>query len=250
MGDLPVVMVKKIAGVYSFYPIHADHLNVPRIILNTANVAVWRWDNSDAFGLGSPNQDPDGDGTAITYNLRFPGQYYDKETGLHYNYFRDYDPNTGRYLESDPIGLAGGMNTYGYVGGNPVNLVDPTGKNPIVLIPYIVPAAGAGAVYCSLFPDKCRQAAQACVDAIDRMFNEADDVQEEYDSLEACVGCVNPLDEVEYEGKTKNQGLRDQGYTEKWTGIDSNGTYQSGFKNPNTGKWTGGHESSKNNKYW
>jgi len=127
LGDLPVVMVKKIAGVYSFYPIHADHLNAPRVILNAANVPVWRWDNSDAFGLGSPNQDPDCDGTAITYNLRFPGQYYDKETGLHYNYFRDYDPNTGRYLESDPIGLAGGMNTYGYVGGNAVNAVDPTG---------------------------------------------------------------------------------------------------------------------------
>ena len=156
MGDLPVVMVKKTAGVYSFYPIHADHLNAPRVILNAANVPVWRWDNSDAFGLGSPNQDPDGDGTAITYNLRFPGQYYDKETGLHYNYFRDYDPNTGRYLESDPIGLAGGMNTYAYVGGNPVNRIDPTGK--VAILPWIIACAAdplcwgpiaAGATYCA-----------------------------------------------------------------------------------------------------
>jgi len=64
---------------------------------------------------------------SATINLRFPGQYFDQETGLHYNYFRDYDPQTGRYVESDPIGLDGGLNTYGYVEGNPLSYFDAYG---------------------------------------------------------------------------------------------------------------------------
>ena len=55
---------------------------------------------------------PDADGIGFTFNLRFPGQYFDEETGLHYNYFRDYDPKTGRYIESDPIGLDGGSHIF------------------------------------------------------------------------------------------------------------------------------------------
>ena len=70
--------------------------------------------------------------TVFAYNLRFPGQYYDVETGLHYNYFRTYDPSTGKYLESDPIGLLGGLNTYGYVGGNPIGYVDPFGLKRVM----------------------------------------------------------------------------------------------------------------------
>jgi RHS repeat-associated protein len=84
---------------------------------------MWFW---GIGGTGSPNQNPLNQGTFV-YNLRYPGQYYQAETGLYYNYFRDYDPQTGRYLESDPIGLRAGVNTYAYANGNPVSLVDSLG---------------------------------------------------------------------------------------------------------------------------
>jgi RHS repeat-associated protein len=61
---------------------------------------------------------------SLEFNLRFAGQYYDKERGTHYNINRDYNPVTGRYIQSDPIGLDGGLSTFAYVNGNPVMLVD------------------------------------------------------------------------------------------------------------------------------
>jgi RHS repeat-associated protein len=91
-------------------------------------VAVWRWDlQGSAFGEHAANEDPDADAVLVKFNLRFPGQYLDAETGLHYNYFRDYEPGVGRYVESDPIGLDGGSTTYGYANGDPLTFVDPPG---------------------------------------------------------------------------------------------------------------------------
>jgi RHS repeat-associated protein len=87
---------------------------------------VWRWDHGEPFGNDVPNNNPSGLG-AFDFPLRLPGQYYDRETALHYNMFRDYDPSIGRYVESDPIGLKGGIHTYAYVLANPLMLADQLG---------------------------------------------------------------------------------------------------------------------------
>ena len=91
-----------------------DHLGTPRLARNDAGVIQWRWD-SDGYGTTTPTHDPDGDGKATVINLRFPGQYYDQESGLYYNWNRYYSPRLGRYLSPDPIGIEGGPNGYAYV---------------------------------------------------------------------------------------------------------------------------------------
>lgn len=127
MGDVPVAVLQPSGTGVATYYVHTDHLNTPRRISRPAdNVIVWRWD-SEPFGFALPNQDPDGDGQMFVYNLRYPGQYYDVEMGINHNYFRDYDPGTGRYVESDPIGIFAGVNTYAYVHGSPASFADSIG---------------------------------------------------------------------------------------------------------------------------
>jgi RHS repeat-associated protein len=117
-----------------------DHLGTPRAVTNEQNTVVWKNDPlSDPFGNAAPEEDPDGDGQKFTLNLRFPGQYFDGETQTHYNYFRDYDPATGRYVQSDPIGLKGGVNTYSYVEGNPLSFSDPLGLQAVPMPPPSIP---------------------------------------------------------------------------------------------------------------
>jgi RHS repeat-associated protein len=109
--------------------LHTDHLNTPRKASDSQGRIVWKWE-SDAFGSTAPNEDPGAMGQRTVVNLRFPGQYFDAESGLHYNWNRYYDPGVGRYMQADPIGLAGGINSYIYVGGNPIIFSDPLGLCP------------------------------------------------------------------------------------------------------------------------
>jgi RHS repeat-associated protein len=132
MGDTPVGVFVGTGTNQKLHYIEADALGTPRVVVDptrgTNGTAVWNWLlEGEAFGKTAPNQNPDGDATSFVFNLRFPGQRFDSASGLNYNHFRDYEPGTGRYAQSDPIGLAGGVSTYGYVGGNPMTGVDPLG---------------------------------------------------------------------------------------------------------------------------
>jgi RHS repeat-associated protein len=131
-GDYIYLDSTPIAYVSSgqIYYIETDQLGTPRQVIRpgatttAADTLVWKWDyfaNNSAFGENMPSVQ------TITFNLRFPGQYFDSETGLNYNYFRDYEAGTGRYVESDPVGLGAGINTYGYVSESPLRGVDPQG---------------------------------------------------------------------------------------------------------------------------
>ncbi|WP_082836524.1 RHS repeat-associated core domain-containing protein [Acidovorax sp. GW101-3H11] len=134
-GPMPIAAV--VNG--QTYAVHSDHLNTPRKLTQANGQAVWQWAYS-AFGDEQPTTaakrftsemtNPTTGATStpdVTFNLRYPGQYFDKETGLHYNYFRTYAPGTGRYTQGDPIGLDGGWNRFSYVGGNPLSKSDPLG---------------------------------------------------------------------------------------------------------------------------
>ncbi|OUM03652.1 hypothetical protein A8M77_03790 [Variovorax sp. JS1663] len=134
-GPMPVAAV--ING--NLYAVHSDHLNTPRRLTDSQGQAVWQWSYS-AFGDNAPtlaaNRFADLSITPnpgmtnispVVFNVRYPGQYEDAESGLSQNRYRFYDKRTGRYTQYDPIGLAGGSNGFSYVSGSPLNYFDPDG---------------------------------------------------------------------------------------------------------------------------
>ena len=137
LGDTPVAMIAgtdpslpiSTSNAAAIYYIHTDQLNTPRLVTDTDKRRRWDWSpaTNEPFGATQPNQAPTAGLQTLALNLRFPGQYYDSETGTSYNHFRTYQSNWGRYLQSDPIGLQGGLNTYAYVNGNPLMYYDPYG---------------------------------------------------------------------------------------------------------------------------
>ena len=155
---IPIGLYKK----FNLSAIHTDHLGTPRKVTNWNNNTDWQWPYS-AFGEDKPvstltattdpilvyttdaatNTQLQAWPSPVSFNLRFAGQYFDSESNLNYNYFRSYQPTQGRYSQSDPIGLAGGLNRFGYVNGNPLSFIDPRGlqmmPTPIGPIPLPVP---------------------------------------------------------------------------------------------------------------
>jgi RHS repeat-associated protein len=117
LDELPVMFRSGAAE----YAVVTDHLATPNRLVDLAGTVVW-----DA--VWRPFGELESLTATVTFPLRLPGQYFDAETGLHYNYQRDYDPALGRYIQSDPIGLDGGANWYEYAGGNPLRFSDPTGE--------------------------------------------------------------------------------------------------------------------------
>jgi RHS repeat-associated protein len=136
LDDTPVAVLKPAAGAAQYggslagdvaaYFVQPDHLDTPRTIVNAEGQELWRWDSAP-FGDTAADENPGGRGS-FAYRLRFPGQQYDAVTGTHYNYFRDYEPGSGRYVQSDPVGLDGGINTFTYVDSDPISYFDPTGE--------------------------------------------------------------------------------------------------------------------------
>lgn len=149
-GPVPVAML-----LYGSVPyaIHTDHLGTPRQLQDAQGPVVWQWPIS-AFGQVKPGSS----GTSLLiqpsaavlqlpslfdFVLRYPGQQADSESGLFYNHHRYYDPNTGSYIQADPIGLNGGWNRFGYVGGNPLSFADPLGLMKLPNDPSSLPPGWA-----------------------------------------------------------------------------------------------------------
>ena len=160
-GSLPGLLVQDAfaqTGSEKTYFFINDHLGTPQKVIDETGAVVWSADYKP-FGQAGITVN------TLENNFRFPGQYYDEETALHYNWHRYYDPGTGRYLTPDPIGLAGGINLFSYASNSPIIHVDPRGLRK--MIPWVpiykigcVTVAATRLVYC--INKKCKKQYGKC----------------------------------------------------------------------------------------
>ncbi|MEN5360693.1 RHS repeat-associated core domain-containing protein [Luteimonas sp. TWI382] len=135
-GTAPLFM-RTMEGYYYY---HNDPLGQPWLLTNKAGAVVWQASRIQAFGTVALAP-----GAQVVQPWRFPGQYFDAETGLHYNLHRYYDPATGRYVTEDPLGLSGGLNFYLYANASPTRYTDATGEIAwVALVPIVIGAIELG----------------------------------------------------------------------------------------------------------
>jgi RHS repeat-associated protein len=180
----------------SLLRVYAGHLNEPRAVTNDSAQERWTWPMTDPFGNTAANQNPAGLGT-FQYNLRFPGQAYDPESGNFYNMNRDYEPASGRYIQSDPIGLAGGINTYAYAGGNPIQSIDPLGMQESVpyfqkfLFTYAYTESAVSLANTSNSQQDC-----AAFQQLEKAVKQAESTQKAVAAAEAVLPLINGAEEL------------------------------------------------------
>jgi RHS repeat-associated protein len=115
------------------YFVHPDQVGTPRVLTGSSAQVVWN-SRHDAFGQTLVDEDVDGNSITVTLNMRFAGQYFDAESGFHYNLIRDYDPATGRFLQMDPLLKEQLQHPYLYALSNPLRFIDPDGRQPLACL--------------------------------------------------------------------------------------------------------------------
>jgi len=208
-----------------------DHLMTPKMAVNQSNEVTWQADYT-AFGKADVTIE------RFVNNHRFPGQYFDKETGLYYNWNRYYDPEMGRYVTSDPIGLGGGLNTFGYVGGNPLRYSDPmglvAGVDDAAVATVVLAVAASAAIIC--IANNCAEgpvtaAGDLIGDAVDGISGLFDDETGALNACEPRAGNEDPC-------KGKRKQLREhlekiKRYRDNPLGEDNEGILQEALDNNN-----------------
>ena len=222
-GPMPVATVQNNSAVQS---VMADHLNTPCRVMHADGTLLWQWPLS-AFGETPPTIAQRRFATVapvegeFEFNLRYPGQYFDKESELHYNGFRTYDPKTGQYTQPDPIGLAGGWNRFNYVGSNALAFSDPNGlaAQAVAPVAMALPAVMVGYAISPGFRSLVNNTARQCFGAIERMFSES------------ANSTVNPSDDDSASGTNRPEGV-----PENWVEVPSRDGKGTKWIDPNNPK--------------